>query len=158
MTPARKIFVREHFWGMRPFKRHSLILMVAGVFYTLTGLTYIWANPTLNRKIALQVALSVYPIEFWGSIFILVGLLAIFSSRWPPVAETWGYSVLAGLSAGWSATYAAGVIFGNSPISNLTATLQWGLLAFLWLTIPGLVNPDKTVVVVIKDDDKRTNL
>lgn len=152
MIGNRKAYIRKHFWGVRPFKRHSLILVVAGFSYMLTGLTYILANPTLNRKIALQIALSVYPIEFWGSFFVLVGLLASLSSRWPPVTEKWGYSILAGLSAGWSATYAAGVLFGNSPISNLTACLQWGLLAFLWIAIPGLVNPDKTVVVVINDN------
>lgn len=144
--------VVENFWGIRPFKRHSLVLMVAGVAYTLTGVTYILAEPTENRRLALAVALNFFPIEFWGSIFILIGLLSFISSRWPPVAETWGYMVLSALSAGWSATYAAGVIFEDSPISNLTGVLTWGLFAFVWWGISGLVNPDKTVVVVINDE------
>lgn len=147
--------VREHFWGIRPFGRHGLVLMVAGVFYALTGLVYILAEPTDNRKRALAVAFNYFPIEFWGSVFIAVGTLAFISARWPPATDTWGYVVLSALSTGWSLTYAAGVIFEDSPVSNLTGTLQWGLLAFLWWAVSGFVNPDKTVVVVINDD--RTN-
>lgn len=142
----------ENFWGIRPFKRHGLVLMVAGIFYVGSGLIYIFAEPTASRKQALIVALNFFPLEFWGSIFVLTGLLAFISSRWPPVAETWGYMVLSALSAGWSATYAAGVMFEDSAISNLTGALNWGLLAFLWWAISGFVNPDKTVVVVINDE------
>ncbi len=142
----------ENFWGIRPFKRHSLVLMVAGVFYMANGLVYMLAEPTANRKLALQVALDIFPIEFWGTVFVLTGLLAFISSRWPPVADTWGYMVLSTLSAGWSATYAVGVIAEDSPLANLTGATTWGLLAFLWWAISGFVNPDKTVVVVINDE------
>jgi len=131
--------------------------MVGGSFYICTGFIYIWSTPTAARKQALIIALQWLPIEFWGSVFIVVGMMAIVSSRWPPVAETWGYMALAGFSAGWSATYALGVIFDDAPIGNLTATLQWGLLAFLWWALPGFVNPDKTVVVVINDDGSGTD-
>lgn len=142
----------QNFWGIRPFKRHSLVLMVAGVFYILTGTVYILAEPTDSRKQALQVALSFFPIEFWGGAFIATGLLAFISARWPPVADTWGYMVLATLSAGWSATYAAGVFFAHAPSGNLTGSFLWGLLAFVWWAISGFVNPDKTIVVVINDE------
>jgi len=157
-TPGSgKRFRKEDFWGLRQFKRHSLVLTVAGIGYMLTGITYILAEPTENRKIALAIAFEWFPIEFWGSVFVLAGLVAVISSRWPPVNDTWGYLPLTGLSAGWAATYAAGVIFDDSPISNLTGTLNWGLLAFVWWGISGFVNPDKTVVVVITDDDKGTS-
>jgi hypothetical protein len=151
-SSGQGLFHREHFWGFRPFKRHGLVLVVAGLSYILYGLIYILAEPTENRKIALQIAFDWFPIEFWGSVFIIIGVLSIISSRWPPVLEMWGYALLSGLSCGWAATYAAGVIFEDSPISNLTGTLNWGLLAFLWIAISGFVSPDKTVVVVIKDD------
>jgi len=143
---------RDNLLGFRPFKRHSLVLTVAGIAYILTGITYIWAEPTSNRKIALQIAFAWFPIEFWGMVFVVVGALAIISSRWPKLSDSWGYALLTGLSGGWAATYAAGVIFEDSPISNLTGALNWGLLAFIWWAISGFVNPDKTVVVVITDD------
>ena len=155
-------FREDHIhWGnlgaFRPYKRHGLVLTVAGFAYILTGLTYIFAEPTPNRKIALQIAFKWFPIEFWGSVFIVVGFLAIASSRWPKFSDSWGYMLLTGLSAGWSATYLMGVIIEDSPISNLTGALNWGLLAFLWWAISGFVNPDKTVVVVITDDGQGTD-
>jgi hypothetical protein len=143
---------KHHFWGLRPYNRHSLILTIAGISYMLTGSTYILSALTPARKQALAVALRWFPIEIWGMIFVLVGLMAAFSSRWPRLSKSWGYAVLTGLSAGWSATYAAGVIFEGAPSGNISAVLQWGLLAFLWWAIPGLVSPDKTVIVVVNAD------
>ncbi len=134
----------------RPAKLHGLVLLVAGIVYICHGLTYIFSEPSRNRNEALRVAFDWLPIEAWGSIFILVGLVAMVASRGSPWFR-WGYAALAGLSAGWAATYAAGMIIENSPTSNLSGMFAWGLQAFLWLTIPGLVDPDKTVVVVIKD-------
>lgn len=142
----------KNFWGIRPFKRHSLVLMVGGVFYASTGLTYILTETAPSRREALQVALNYGPIQFWGGVFILSGVLALISSRWPPVTETWGYMVLSALSAGWSATYAWGVIFEHAPAGNLTGSFQWALLAFMWWAVSGFVNPDKTIVVVINDE------
>jgi hypothetical protein len=142
-------------WGFRPFNRHGLILTIAGIAYILTGWTYILSPLTESRKEALAVALSYYPIGVWGMLFVFVGFMAVISSRWPRVSKSWGYAAMTGLSAGWSATYAAGVMFEDAPRGNLTAVLQWGLLAFLWWAIPGLVSPDKTVVVVVRDEGKR---
>lgn len=136
-----------HPWrGIRPWKRHSLVLLVAGAVYVFVGLSYIAAEERRSREIALQIALSWWSLETWGFVFMGAGLLAIISSRWPPVSETWGYFVLTGLSAGWSAFYLTGMIFADSPSSNISAFLTWGLIAFLWWAISGLVNP--TVVLV----------
>lgn len=144
--------LKAKFWGIRPFKRHSLVVIVAGVAYILHGLNYILSDLNESRREALSIALSWFPIQFWGTVFVASGILAVISARWPPVAERWGYMLLTGLSAGWGATYATGVIFEHSPTSNFSGALNWGLLAFLWWGVSGLVNPDKTVVVVIKDD------
>jgi hypothetical protein len=158
MSPGRIKFKRPHLgwqyhlFNVRPYNRHSLILTVAGICYMLTGSTYILSELTSTRKQALAVALRWFSIETWGTIFILVGLMAVVSSRWPRIFKSWGYAILTGLSAGWSATYAAGVIFEHAPVGNMSAVLQWGLLAFLWWAIPGLVSPDKTVVVVVNAD------
>lgn len=150
MSTVRSMLAKN-FWGIRPFKRHSLVLMVGGIFYVSTGVTYAVTPLSEARKQALGIALDYAPMQFWGAIFVMSGLMAFVSSRWPPVSTSWGYMALAGLSAGWAATYAAGVILGDAPSGNLTGTFNWGLLAFLWWALPGFVNPDKTVVVVIND-------
>lgn len=157
MSSSRRAYLKKHLWGFRPFKRHSLVLMIAGFGYILTGLSYITADMTEARHAALIIALNWFPIQFWGSVFVLVGLMSMLSSRWPTISASWGYMLLTALSAGWSATFVAGVILRDSPSTNLTGALQWGLLAFLWWAIPGFVNPDKTVVVVINDNDGGDN-
>lgn len=148
MSPTWKARFKRRFIGIRPWMRHGLVLMVAGLVYVALGLSYLASEPTESRKIALQVALDRAPIEFWGIIFISTGLMSIISSRWPPVAEKWGYMVLTGLSAGWSATYATGVILGDSPESNLSGAFTWGLIGFLWWAVSGLVNPGEAVVII----------
>lgn len=144
--PTRKARFKRRFLGIRPWKRHSLVLMVAGIAYLCVGVTYAVTTPHRERVVALVIALKWAPMHVWGSVFIFAGVLSIISSRWPPVAETWGYMVLTGLSAGWSATYGLGVIFAHSPASNLSGCLLWGIMAFLWWAISGLLNPDKEAV------------
>lgn len=134
-----------HPWrGLRPFKRHSLVLMVAGLVYILIGGGYAFTPSTPAREQALHIALTWTGGSFkiWGVVWVVTGLLSIISSRWPPISVTWGYFVLTGLAAGWAAFYAAGVIFADAPTSVYTQTLIFGLLAFMWWAIGGLANPD----------------
>lgn len=133
--------------GVRPFERHSLVLLVAGGVYLLVGGAFIFTPMTPARQEALAFALQVLSMTQWGLVFALAGLLSIISSRWPPVSETWGYIVLTGLSAGWAAFYGVGVLFGEAPVSNFTGTLTWGLLGFMWWAISGLVNPQALVAM-----------
>lgn len=141
----------KRIWGLRPWTRHSLILMVAGFLYVLVGVNYIFAKPSLNRENSLRALLEIAPIGFWGSIFVLCGTLSMISSRWPPFSETWGYMVLTGLSAGWAATYLTGILFFHSPSANSTQVVLWGCLGFMWWAISGLLNPDKTAVTSNED-------
>lgn len=137
---------KQHLWGFRAWKRHSLILTVAGFIYILIGAAYVLAAPNEAREVALQILLRIAPLHFWGGVFIFAGLLSIVSSKWPPLVETWGYMVLTGLSMGWGSTYLMGILFGNSPWVNINGCLLWSLLGFLWWAISGLANPEKLVV------------
>lgn len=133
---------REYvWWALRPWRRHSLVLLVAGVVYVLIGLAYTALPTTGVRGSALRVALAVLPLAAWGIVFIVVGALAIVSSRWPPASETWGYTAMSTLSTLWACFYAFGIALG-APVSNTTGALLWAVIAFLWWAISGLVNPD----------------
>ncbi len=127
---------------MRPIRTHGLVLMVAGFVYIAIGFTYLTAEPTPARVEALKYALNWVDFNTWGYVWILVGLLSIISSRWPPVSETWGYTVLTGQAAAWGLFYGAGVIFADTPVSNLSGVLSWGLIGFMWWAISRLVNPE----------------
>lgn len=144
----RKLVEDARPWlGIRPWRRHSLVLLVAGLAYVAIGLSLILTELTPPRAQALEVALKRMPIDVWGCVWIAAGILCVISSRWPPIVETWGYMVLTGLSAGWSATYGLGVIFAHSPASNWSSAITWALMAFLWWAISGLINPDRVVVI-----------
>lgn len=132
----------KHPWrGIRSFQRHSLVLMVAGMVYVLIGASYLLSDPTPSRLVALHYAIGILDYNNWGYVFIFVGLLALLSSRWPPISETWGYQALTGLSVGWAGFYLTGVVFYEAPMSNLSGFLSWGLIGFLWWAVSGLVNP-----------------
>lgn len=133
-----------HPWlDIRPWQRHSLVLSVAGLIYIAIGISYFVTEITPSRSRALVVALEFLSIRHWGVIFILSGVLAIISARWPPISRTWGYMVLCGLSAGWSAVYLTGFLLVDAPSTNLSGFGTWGLIAFLWWSISGLLNPLK---------------
>lgn len=137
----------RRWWGLRPWKRHSIILMVSGFLYALVGVQYMIARPNRGREIALEVLLRIAPLQVWGLGFVLAGVLAMVSSRWPPFSEVWGYMVLTSISAGWATTYLLGIVFFNSPATNITQVVLWGLLGFMWWGISGLLNPDHTAVI-----------
>lgn len=142
----RQLTFREKFWGLRPWKRHSTILMAAGVIYALIGWVYAFGPPSPPRDHALLILTQLAPVQVWGILFLASGVATMISSRWPPMSEAWGYMVLAGLSAAWCATYLLGLVFYNSP-ANLSGGILWGLLAFMWWAISGLLNPDRTAVI-----------
>lgn len=133
----------SRWWGLRPWKRHSTALLVVGVLYIFIGYQYIVtpANPVRTR--ALFAVLQVAPISVWGSMFIFAGVLALVSTRWPPLTETWGYVVVTGLSTGWAATYLTGIWFFQSPVQNYSQVFLWGTLGFMWMVFAGFPNPEK---------------
>jgi len=137
--------VKNRFWGLRPWKRHSMILMVAGILYILIGLSYVLGRANKARDDSLVVLLQFIPLSAWGVVFMLVGAATCVSSRWPPFHETWGYTILTGLSSMWMAAYFTAFLFYHSQ--SLSGAILWGLVAFMWWAISGLLNPDKTGVV-----------
>jgi hypothetical protein len=128
-------------WGLRPWKRHSRILVVAGIMFVFYGIRLASEIPTRNRYVSLEPLLRVAPLHVWGGVFIFAGVLSIISSRWPRFAETWGYVVLTGLSFAWATAYLTSMIFISAPETNIGGTLMWGMIGYLFLSISGLRNP-----------------
>jgi hypothetical protein len=146
MEENLRVKMIRRFWGLRPWKRHSTILMVVGILYAVIGFQYIIASPNPVRDRSLVAILQFAPIQFWGGVFLTAGILTSISSRWPPFAETWGYMMLTGLSSAWAASYLVGMFFYHAPKTNVTGAIVWGLLAFMWWAVSGLLNPDNSAV------------
>lgn len=144
----RSVIPLKSLWGIRhKWTRHDTILCIGGVMYILLGLSYIMTPPSRNLTIALQALLRIAPIQFWGGVFISAGVLALISSRWPPLVETWGYVVLTGISMAWGTAFLTGIVFTDSPRANIAGFLIFSTFAFLWNRISGLRNPEPTGVI-----------
>jgi hypothetical protein len=146
MAPTKKARFKRRFVGLRPWTRHSIILMVAGMMYIAFGLSLIKTRLTFARAEGISIALHWFPINVWGMIWIWVGIMAIVSARWPPALEKWGYMALTGFTAGWAAIYLFSILLEDSPWANLSFVFVWGLVAFIWWGVSGLLNPDHTGV------------
>lgn len=141
----------RRWWGLRPWSRHSLVLLIAGVSYVAIGLSfrsYSLSQVPKQQLVNLTLALRWLPLKTWGTIFIVFGGLVVISSRWPRETRLWGYIILTGLSSVWSGFYFASVIVYRSTVNNLAGGLTWGLFAFMWWAISGLLDPG----VVIHDE------
>lgn len=138
-------------WGkLRPWQQHSQVLIVSGAAYFAFGVSYATTEATDARHASLVLAKVIMPIHAWGVVWLVAGALVIISARWPPVSETWGYSVLTALSSAWAFFYFAGVLFLDAPASAISGAVLWGLVAYLWYAISGLTNP---VVIVATDHE-----
>lgn len=134
-------------FSLKPWNRHSLVTLVGGLGYIATGVLFVDARGLSERQERTwEYAVAIMPLDMWGLLYILVGLIVALSSIWPRVGFNWGYSLLTGLAAAWSSIYLLGYFFGDAPKSNLYFGLSWGLTAFTWWAVSGLLNPDRRAV------------
>lgn len=129
--------------GLRPWRRHSLVLSLGGVIYMTLGLVYVISQPSRAREVSLELALGYAPIEVWGLVFLATGVAGLVSARWPPASEKWGYTAMSSLAALWGSAYVLGVLLLDVPEQSLSGGLLWYLVAFLWWAISGLENPGR---------------
>ena len=81
-------------------------------------------------------------VLYSGGPAIVVGVLALVSSRWPLTSERWGYVAMSSLAALWAAFYALAILLLDAPRGGVYGVIVWGLVAFLWWGISGLRNPE----------------
>ena len=105
-------------------------------------------SPDGPRAASITVALKLAPLDFWASLWSATGFFAMLSSKWPAVAEKWGYTLLTAASSGWAAVYLSGLIVPGNSLGETSGAIIWGLIAFLWWAVAGLMNPEKVIVVV----------
>ena len=47
---AAALHPRAYSWGLRPWRRHSLVLALAGCAYVAVGITYLVSRPVPSRE------------------------------------------------------------------------------------------------------------
>lgn len=134
---------RERFkdWlSLRPWQRHSLVLSVAGTFYAFIGLAYVVNGTQPTQVQNLRLALAIMPLDAWAVLWMVCGMMAIVSARWPTWSETWGYVALTLMASMWTGFYVAATLMNASTLP-ISGAVVWALIAFLWWAISGLKNP-----------------
>lgn len=126
---------------VKPWDRHGLILVTAGVSYILVGIAFLLSEETETRRKNLQYAIDIMPYKCWCMVFIVVGVIAIISSRWPSTPRTLGYSILTGWTAAQAAVYILGGLSDPLNLSYVATGFVWCLVGFLWWAIGGLICP-----------------
>lgn len=139
---------RIDWFSLKPWDRHSGILVVAGVAYMVIGGLYILDVQSQTQYEAMYYALRIMSFNAWGCGFILIGLTSILSARWPNWPKAWGYVVLTGWSSAWSMFFIAGALLTEARIVYFSMGALWALLAFLWWAVSGLVSPSKNEEVL----------
>lgn len=138
---------RKESWGrrlgnVRPWTIHTSVLFVGGLTYIAVGLSKIIFGIPESREQALVFALNFFPIEIWGSIFIVMGLFAAITSKWFHNGKRWGYFALTGFSTIWGLFHIEGIIFTSGVNEALSAGLLWSLIAFMWWALGSLEPTD----------------
>lgn len=129
-------------YSFKPWNRHSLILLTTGVIYVAIGIMFSLQPATQLREENLKFALTIMPYFGWAIGFMVVGVFTMITSRWPSMPKSLGYSAL----TGWTAAWAAFHIFGGAATGNtayIASGFAWGMIAFLWWAVSGLVAPPK---------------
>lgn len=140
-------------FAIRPWSRHSGILLVIGFGHIAIGASHLYLETESPRSQMLAIALNVAPASFWALLFMIIGLFIVLSSLWPKGYDKWGYSVATGLSVGWGAVYIVGAFFQEEYYgANVAMGLSYTLLGFLYWGISGLVNPADVAFVVVEDE------
>ena len=155
MSPTRKARFKRRFLGIRPWTRHSLVLLIAGTVYVGIGFVYLGTPERGSTWESLNIAREWFTLDHWGYFWMVTGILAMISSKWPPVAEKWGYMALTGLAAAWGAFYMLGVIFGPNSIGSAAVGLVWWLIGFMWWAISGLVSPEEIKKQIARGNGRR---
>ena len=126
---------------LRPWRRHSVVLAGAGFMYVVIGFAMATLPSNPQREQGLNLAVNIMPLQAWGFVWMGAGILALASTRWPPQSETWGYGVMAGLSALWGSLFLLGMPFRDQPSASVAGALVYYLLTFMWWAVAGLMNP-----------------
>lgn len=123
--------------------RHSMVLLGAGAIYISLGVSFLNATPVAKKAPSLKVALQVIPLQGWAGIYIGVGCLAFLAAFLKFRFKVYGYMVLSALSCAWAFFYVMAIFFEGAPKTTWIVALIFTLLAYIWITVSGLVSPER---------------
>jgi ABC-type transport system involved in multi-copper enzyme maturation permease subunit len=136
--------------------RRGAVLVLLGAIYTLIGIGYITTPLTEAAADQLHFALTIASSYVWGYLFLITGIVAVISSRWPPGKTTWGYGFLAATSLWWAGQYFIGMVIVHAR-GSYRGVLSWLALSVMILIISGWeeYEPPLTTLSDLEEYDAR---
>jgi hypothetical protein len=131
--------MRQHL-RLRPWGARGLVLVILGIIWSLLGTHYVLVPWTPNAREALFVPAALAPQWVWGMGWLVAGLLAIVSSRWPPTQDSWGYVALGTTAMLWACFYLFGAL-RSDLVSGATGSLVWLAVCGLLYAVSRLAEP-----------------
>ena len=137
------------------WNQHSLILIAGGTYMMSIGWSYLFSAISVLRYRSLSVALNILPLEWWGGIFMAVGIAAWLFALVFKRKQVWGFTLLTGLSAAWGTVYILAIKEPPNVDFQVTQALMWYLLAIVWWGVAGLVSPKRLADVANKFERRK---
>lgn len=125
---------------LRLLGRRGAILLSYGVVWAIIGYGQI-TSPAPDLR-GLRLLLQMMPLDAWGWIWVVSGLVAIVSA-WLPQGKDWpGFLALPLMVLPWMVSYLLAWIIGDFP-RGWVATVVWGAIAAPVLVVAGWREPPR---------------
>lgn len=127
-----------------PLKRigqRGQVLLLLGSIYFLAGAGFYLNADDPGYTTTFAFPLRFAPMEFWGGIFAMVGVIAAVAAFWNIGRDVWGFAALVCWSSLWSCA-ALGTFFVNNVNRAWVTFLVWGAFAGVVAIVSGMRGPD----------------
>ncbi|MCX4801797.1 hypothetical protein OG594_09050 [Streptomyces sp. NBC_01214] len=118
----------------RQLGRRGTILSCYGIVWILYGFGQL-VTPQPDQR-GLKLALTLFPLDTWGWLWIVAGIIAIACAWAPPGRDAAGFAALVLIVLPWMATYLAAWITGDSPRGWVAAAI-WMLICIPVMVVAG---------------------
>ena len=120
--------------------RRGAILLCYGIVWAIIGYGQI-TSPAPDLR-GLRLLLQMMPLDAWGWLWVISGLIAIVSA-WLPQGKDWpGFLALPLMVLPWAVSYLLAWIIGDFP-RGWVATVVWGAIAAPVLVVAGWREPPR---------------
>jgi len=133
---------------MRMLGRRGAILLSYGTVWALVG--YAQLVTPQPQQPGLHLALDLLPLQVWGWLWIVAGLIALVTAWLPQGADWAGFLALPLIVLPWWLSYLTAWLQGDFP-RGWVAAVVWAAIAFPVLVVAGWREPARVKRVRVDD-------
>lgn len=131
----------EAFQRPWPTTRRGLCLWLFSLSFIFLGMVnYVITTPPPTSVDALAFVTDIAPIQVWGSIMALAGLIAMGLSYYHYGRDKYGFILLATFCGAWGLVYWCGFFFYGAGLRAVSSSIIWLLFSGILQMIAGFPN------------------